>query len=152
MTTEILRSMLYKGADLIRDVEFVIFDEVHYVNDAEVSAHVHLHNCKQLSHSTARCRLGRGYHHASRSCQHHSALCDSAKHKRIRRLDRVRIFLVTSLVSSTLCRRTKKKDIYVISTPQRPVPLEHYLYAGRDIHKIVDKTGNFLGQGYAGFD
>jgi antiviral helicase SKI2 len=29
--------MLYKGADLIRDVEFVIFDEVHYVNDAEVS-------------------------------------------------------------------------------------------------------------------
>lgn len=38
MTTEILRSMLYKGADLIRDVEFVIFDEVHYVNDAEVSS------------------------------------------------------------------------------------------------------------------
>ena len=27
MTTEILRSMLYRGADLIRDVEFVIFDE-----------------------------------------------------------------------------------------------------------------------------
>ena len=37
MTTEILRSMLYKGADLIRDVEFVVFDEVHYINDAEVS-------------------------------------------------------------------------------------------------------------------
>lgn len=36
MTTEILRSMLYKGADLIRDIEFVIFDEVHYVNDTEV--------------------------------------------------------------------------------------------------------------------
>mgnify|MGYP001025617856 FL=1 len=36
MTTEILRSMLYRGADLIRDVEWVIFDEVHYVNDAEV--------------------------------------------------------------------------------------------------------------------
>ena len=40
MTTEILRSMLYKGADLIRDVEFVIFDEVHYVNDAEVCGRV----------------------------------------------------------------------------------------------------------------
>jgi antiviral helicase SKI2 len=40
MTTEILRSMLYKGADLIRDVEFVIFDEVHYVNDAEVSPNI----------------------------------------------------------------------------------------------------------------
>jgi antiviral helicase SKI2 len=28
--------MLYRGADLIRDIEWVIFDEVHYVNDAEV--------------------------------------------------------------------------------------------------------------------
>jgi antiviral helicase SKI2 len=35
MTTEILRSMLYRGADLIRDVEWVIFDEVHYLNDEE---------------------------------------------------------------------------------------------------------------------
>ena len=56
MTTEILRSMLYRGADVIRDVEWVVFDEVrparalltslpeahassmqqvHYVNDVE---------------------------------------------------------------------------------------------------------------------
>ena len=35
MTTEILRSMLYRGASLIQDVEFVIFDEVHYVNDQD---------------------------------------------------------------------------------------------------------------------
>ena len=35
MTTEILRSMLYRGADAIRDIESVIFDEVHYVNDME---------------------------------------------------------------------------------------------------------------------
>eukprot|EP00963_Diacronema_lutheri_P011905 scaffold1501_cov352-Pavlova_lutheri.AAC.48 len=35
MTTEILRSMLYRGADVIRDVEWVIFDEVHYVNDID---------------------------------------------------------------------------------------------------------------------
>lgn len=35
MTTEILRSMLYRGADIIRDIEWVVFDEVHYVNDAE---------------------------------------------------------------------------------------------------------------------
>lgn len=42
MTTEILRSMLYRGADIIRDVEFVIFDEVHYVNDQEVRTHRNL--------------------------------------------------------------------------------------------------------------
>ncbi|KAM0953407.1 putative RNA helicase [Dioscorea sansibarensis] len=35
MTTEILRSMLYRGADIIRDIEWVVFDEIHYVNDVE---------------------------------------------------------------------------------------------------------------------
>lgn len=35
MTTEILRNMLYRGADTIRDIEWVIFDEVHYVNNME---------------------------------------------------------------------------------------------------------------------
>lgn len=43
MTTEILRSMLYGGSDIIRDVEFVIFDEVHYINDSEVSYEMFLH-------------------------------------------------------------------------------------------------------------
>ena len=46
------------------------------------------------------------------------------------------------------CRRTKRKDIYVISTAKRPVPLEHYLYAGRDLHKIVDAERNFIPLGY----
>ena len=30
------RSMLYNGSDVVRDLEWVIFDEVHYVNDSEV--------------------------------------------------------------------------------------------------------------------
>lgn len=29
--------MLYNGSEVIRDLEWVIFDEVHYINDAEVS-------------------------------------------------------------------------------------------------------------------
>jgi antiviral helicase SKI2 len=47
-----------------------------------------------------------------------------------------------------LFRRTKKKDIYVIYTAKRPVPLEHYLYANREIYKIVDAGGEFIGKGY----
>lgn len=35
MTTEILRSMLYCGSEVTRDLEYVIFDEVHYINDAD---------------------------------------------------------------------------------------------------------------------
>jgi len=45
-------------------------------------------------------------------------------------------------------RRTKKKDIYVISTAKRPVPLEHYIYAGRDIFKIVDSKRTWVPEGY----
>lgn len=35
MTTEILKSMLYCGSDVTRDLEYVVFDEVHYMNDPE---------------------------------------------------------------------------------------------------------------------
>ncbi|KAH8278739.1 hypothetical protein KR018_008116 [Drosophila ironensis] len=35
MTTEILRSMLYCGSEVTRDLEYVIFDEVHYINNPE---------------------------------------------------------------------------------------------------------------------
>lgn len=33
MTTEILRSMLYRGSEIMREVAWVIFDEVHYMRD-----------------------------------------------------------------------------------------------------------------------
>lgn len=104
MTTEILRSMLYRGADLIRDVEFVIFDEVHYVNDLE------------------------------RGVVWEEVIIMLPAH--------VNIILLSATVPNTKefagwVGRTKKKDIYVISTLKRPVPLEHYIYANKDIYKIV---------------
>ncbi|KIR81186.1 antiviral helicase SKI2 [Cryptococcus gattii EJB2] len=116
MTTEILRSMLYKGADLIRDVEFVIFDEVHYVNDAE------------------------------RGVVWEEVIIMLPEH--------VNIILLSATVPNTKefadwVGRTKKKDIYVISTPMRPVPLEHFLWAGRETHKIVSSQSKFLMEGYS---
>ncbi|XP_032425797.1 exosome RNA helicase MTR4 [Xiphophorus hellerii] len=35
MTTEILRSMLYRGSEIMREVAWVVFDEIHYMRDAE---------------------------------------------------------------------------------------------------------------------
>ena len=35
MTTEILRSMLYRGSEVTREVGWVIFDEIHYMRDKE---------------------------------------------------------------------------------------------------------------------
>lgn len=115
MTTEILRSMLYRGADLIRDVEFVIFDEVHYVNDFE------------------------------RGVVWEEVIIMLPEH--------VSLILLSATVPNTYefaswVGRTKQKDIYVISTPKRPVPLEHYLWAGKDIYKIVDSQKKFLEKGW----
>lgn len=35
MTTEIFRSMMYHGSELLREISWVIFDEVHYMQDRE---------------------------------------------------------------------------------------------------------------------
>ncbi|KAJ1670047.1 ATP-dependent RNA helicase mtr4, partial [Spiromyces aspiralis] len=35
MTTEILRSMLYHGSEVMREVAWVVFDEIHYMRDKE---------------------------------------------------------------------------------------------------------------------
>lgn len=35
MTTEILRSMLYRGSEILKEVGWVIFDEIHYMRDKE---------------------------------------------------------------------------------------------------------------------
>ncbi|KAH9905407.1 antiviral helicase [Xylariomycetidae sp. FL2044] len=115
MTTEILRSMLYRGADLIRDVEFVIFDEVHYVNDFE------------------------------RGVVWEEVIIMLPEH--------VSLILLSATVPNTYefaswVGRTKQKDIYVISTPKRPVPLEHHLWAGKNLHKIVDHQKKFLEKGW----
>ena len=114
MTTEILRSMLYRGADLIRDVEFVVFDEVHYVNDQE------------------------------RGVVWEEVIILLPAH--------VNIVLLSATVPNTKefadwVGRTKKKDVYVISTTKRPVPLEHFLYVDKDVFRVVDADRHFLPNG-----
>jgi hypothetical protein len=42
MTTEILQQMLYNDSTYLKDVEWVIFDEVHYINDAVSLSFRHL--------------------------------------------------------------------------------------------------------------
>lgn len=117
MTTEILRSMLYRGADLIRDVEFVIFDEVHYINDIE------------------------------RGVVWEEVIIMLPQH--------VTLILLSATVPNTMefadwVGRTKEKDIYVITTPKRPVPLEHHLFVSRagaagtgELFQIVDAQKNY---------
>jgi len=44
--------------------------------------------------------------------------------------------------------RTKRKSVYVIKTDYRPVPLQHFLWAGTKLHKIMEGKGSFLDGGY----
>ncbi|CUM67469.1 uncharacterized protein PRCAT00005165001 [Priceomyces carsonii] len=111
MTTEILRSMLYRGSDLIRDVEFVIFDEVHYVNDID------------------------------RGVVWEEVI--------IMLPDHVKYVLLSATVPNTFefanwVGRTKQKDMYVISTPKRPVPLEIFIWAKNDIYKVINSQRQFV--------
>lgn len=110
MTTEVLRSMLYRGADLIRDVEFVVFDEVHYVNDID------------------------------RGVVWEEVIIMLPSH--------VKYILLSATVPNTFefanwVGRTKQKDIYVISTPKRPVPLEIFISAKDMMFKVVDANRAF---------
>uniref|UniRef100_A0A060SXD2 ARAD1A03146p n=1 Tax=Blastobotrys adeninivorans TaxID=409370 RepID=A0A060SXD2_BLAAD len=115
MTTEILRSMLYRGADLIRDVEFVIFDEVHYVND-----------------------------------QDRGVVWEEVI---IMLPDHVKFILLSATVPNTYefanwVGRTKRKDMYVISTPKRPVPLVHYMWAKTSMFEVVSAQKKFQETGW----
>ena len=63
--------------------------------------------------------------------------------------DHVNLILLSATVPNThefasWVGRTKKKDIYVISTPKRPVPLEHFVWANRAVYKIFDAVKGFL--------
>lgn len=111
MTTEILRSMLYRGADLIRDVEFVIFDEVHYVNDQD------------------------------RGVVWEEVIIMLPQH--------VKFILLSATVPNTFefanwIGRTKQKNIYVISTPKRPVPLEINIWVKNQLIPVINGKREFL--------
>lgn len=118
MTTEILRSMLYRGADIIRDVEFVIFDEVHYVNDSD------------------------------RGVVWEEVI--------IMLPDHVKFILLSATVPNTYefaswVGRTKQKNIYVISTPKRPVPLTYNLWGKKKLFEIVGEDRKFNESAYRKF-
>lgn len=111
MTTEILRSMLYRGADLIRDVEFVIFDEVHYVNDQD------------------------------RGVVWEEVIIMLPQH--------IKFILLSATVPNTYefaswIGRTKQKNIYVISTPKRPVPLEINIWVKDHLLPVISPGREFL--------
>ncbi|CAL1538051.1 unnamed protein product [Lymnaea stagnalis] len=122
VTTEILRTMLYEGSDMIRELEWVIIDEVHYINDTD------------------------------RGVVWEEVL--------IMLPDSVKIVMLSATVPNTMelaewVGRIKRKQVFVITTPERPVPLQHFLYTGVTTARVpnglflfIDEESRFIEQGY----
>lgn len=45
---QILRSMLYRGSEIMREVAWVIFDEIHYMRDAGVYRSINRQTCREF--------------------------------------------------------------------------------------------------------
>jgi len=115
MTTEILRNMLFRSAELIKDLYCVIFDEVHYINDHD-RGHVWEETLIMLPNNIQIIML--------------SATIDNPE----------KIAKWISL---------KGKNIDLIGTKIRPVPLEHNIYWNEGIIKIMGNNKNFNSDKYS---
>ncbi|CAF3908968.1 unnamed protein product, partial [Rotaria sp. Silwood2] len=122
MTTEILRSMLYNRSNTLKSLEWVIMDEIHYLNDTE-----------------------RGF---------------VWEEVLIMLPDHVGLIMLSATVSNARefaewVGRMKRRNVYVISTFKRPVPLEHFLYTGnststnKELFMIIDSEQKFLERNHA---
>lgn len=97
MTTEILRTMIYDNDKILQELEWVVFDEIHYMNDPE---------------------RGRVWEEViSLLPGHINMLFLSAT-------------TPNSMEFSEWVGREKNRNVYVIATDKRPIPLEHFLHVG----------------------
>jgi antiviral helicase SKI2 len=63
--------------------------------------------------------------------------------------EHVNIIMLSATVPNTLefadwVGRTKQRKVYIISTSKRPVPLQHYLWAQKELFLIVDSNSQFF--------
>ncbi|CDW89600.1 dead deah box helicase family protein [Stylonychia lemnae] len=119
MTTEILQQMIYNESDFLKDVEWVIFDEVHYINN-EVR-HINLKEYQQE----------RG----------------TVWEEVIMKLpDHINFVMLSATVPNykefaEWVGRTKRKQVYVQMTEKRPVPLQHKLLYKDKLSLAKDESG-----------
>lgn len=107
MTTEILLTMLYKNEKFLKNVEFVVFDECHYINDDS-----------------------RGY-----VWEEIFILLPS----------HITIVMLSATIPNLMefnewIGELKSRDIYIVKTARRPIPLEYYVVAPQYI-----KNSNITG-------
>ncbi len=171
LTTEILRSMLYRvraevlegevvrvrdraqGADIIRDVEFVIFDEVHYVNDAErgvvweeviimLPPHIKLILLSATVPNTF--EFADWVRSARAPCGGQSLSWAGPRQVGRTKKQQIHVIRYTAPATAACVSGTATRVATPRSTEKRPVPLQHYLWCKNDLFTVLDMHGSFL--------
>ncbi|XP_076973266.1 exosome RNA helicase MTR4 isoform X1 [Tamandua tetradactyla] len=129
MTTEILRSMLYRGSEVMREVAWVIFDEIHYMRDSE----------RGVVWEETIILLPDNVHYVFLSATIPNARQFAEWICHLHKQDRNPVDLLKELDQSAAV------PCHVIYTDYRPTPLQHYIFpAGGDgLHLVVDENGDF---------
>ncbi|KAL8793358.1 MAG: hypothetical protein Q9195_004036 [Heterodermia aff. obscurata] len=122
MTTEILRSMLYRGSEIMREVAWVVFDEIHYMRDKNIGRIELTQEARGVVWEETIILLP----------------------------DKVRYVFLSATIPNAMqfaewITKTHGQPCHVVYTDFRPTPLQHYFFpAGADgIHLVVDEKGFF---------
>lgn len=122
VTTEILRAMIYDQDPTLEELDWVVFDEIHYMNDPE---------------------RGRVWEEVITLLPSH-----------------IRMLFLSATTPNALdfsewVGRIKQRKVSVVSTPKRPIPLEHFLHTGtteRDMAKYYKSDDELRADHIAGLD
>ncbi|OEL15369.1 DExH-box ATP-dependent RNA helicase DExH9 [Dichanthelium oligosanthes] len=119
MTTEIWRSMQYKGSEVMKEVAWVIFDEVHYMRDRERGV-VWEESIVMAPKNSRFVFL--------------SATVPNAKE-------------FADWVAKACCETSlvHKQPCHIVYTDYRPTPLQHYVFpsGGDGLYLVVDEKAKF---------
>lgn len=169
MTTEILRSMQYKGSEVMREVAWIIFDEVHYMRDSErgvvweesivmapknsrfVFLSATVPNAKEFADWVA--KVIHSYLSIYFTCVngiiHYytvSTIYMIAKLVQVKKILKSFIwFGFSGYVNLLLVLQVHKQPCHIVYTDYRPTPLQHYVFpaGGSGLYLVVDEKAKF---------
>ncbi|EPB71018.1 DSHCT domain protein [Ancylostoma ceylanicum] len=155
MTTEILRSMLYRGSEVMREVGWVVFDEIHYMRDKERGVvweetiillpdnvhHVFLSatipNARQFARRYAIAQCLRDKQRVI-----YTSPIKALSNQKFRELEEE--FGDVGLMTEWVCW-LHRQPVHVVYTDYRPTPLQHFIFpvGGEGLYEVVNIQGQF---------
>ncbi|CAL5036251.1 unnamed protein product [Urochloa decumbens] len=161
MTTEIWRSMQYKGSEVMREVAWVIFDEVHYMRDRERGV-VWEESIVMAPKNSRFVFLSATVPNAKEFAEVAWVIFDEVHYMRDRERGVVweesivmapknsRFVFLSATVPNAKefadwVAKVHKQPCHIVYTDYRPTPLQHYVFpsGGDGLYLVVDEKSKF---------